>query len=93
MANLATARTRLGLWGHATRLVGSFLRAPPAVVTTAFATALDAVVTLSAALNGTVTNFVALDAVVTLLSPSNARVTSFVALDTAVIGAAASDTG
>ena len=75
MASLATARTRLGLWGHATRPTGSFLRAPAAVVAAAdvaYAVVIDVVVTLLSALDDDVTDLGAADAVVTAVGASDA---------------------
>lgn len=64
MALLTGAKTRLGLFGHAARLVGSFLRGAPAVVAatdTVYLAVADARVTL----------LVGVDAVVTFASATD----------------------
>ena len=70
MANLATARTRLGLFGYATRKTGSFDRAvvvlPGLGLFGGYVDAEDAVVTLLAAGNGNVILASATDEVVPL---------------------------
>jgi len=69
MASLANARTRLGLFGYATRPTGSFLRlvVPSIGPTPGFVDAEDAVHTLLASANALVTRLVVSDAIVTTI--------------------------
>ena len=99
MANLSTARTRLGLFGYATRPTGSFDRttAPVAPVDKAFAALSDAVVTLFAAIDALVIGVALNDGTVTRSladagsSASDAPVTNLTLTDEIVGGAVASD--
>ena len=97
MADLTTARTRLGLWGHATR-PGNFglpvVVGPPAPelgTFGGFVTAEDAVLTLLAASNAAVARVTTTDSVVPVVVAMNDEGTTLIVSDGAVTRAAASE--
>jgi hypothetical protein len=96
MSNLVTARTRLGLFGHATRPTGSFLRLPEFVAPElglfgGYVDAEDAVVTLLATRNARVTLATASDEAVPQFAQADGEFIFATAYDEHVTGAAAFD--